>query len=112
MLALGVGTANYVRAVAETLEHAHRTFVWDHPSFVAKALQAADEHDEQCRRAIRGSLYNAVRKDGSSELISGERVWPEVCLVYAEVSGDRVAVTAVWRSAADHPAFDALWINL
>ncbi|MEU4240014.1 hypothetical protein [Actinoplanes sp. NPDC026619] len=62
--ALGAGTANYIRAVGEVLEYAHRTFVWDHSDFVTQALDAADEHRDQCSRAMRRGIYAAVRKDG------------------------------------------------
>jgi hypothetical protein len=62
--ALGAATANYVKAAAEVLEYAHRTFVWEQQDFVTRALEAADEHGDQCSRAMRRGLYAAVRKDG------------------------------------------------
>jgi hypothetical protein len=62
--ALGAGTTQYVNAVAEVLGHAHHTFVWDHPDFVARALHAANENGEDCRRAVSRALHSSVRQDG------------------------------------------------
>ncbi|WP_435204931.1 hypothetical protein [Micromonospora sp. bgisy143] len=62
--ALKANSVQHIRAVGIVLEHAHRTFVWEHSDFVVRVLRAAEEHGEQCRRDVHRGLRRSVLSGG------------------------------------------------
>ncbi|MEU8004177.1 hypothetical protein AB0B66_23725 [Catellatospora sp. NPDC049111] len=62
--AMETGKVQYVRTVGVVLAHAQRTFVWEYPDFVARALRAAEGHGDGCRRDIWIGLHRSVWSGG------------------------------------------------